>query len=166
MHWMYIPHLLHFEPLPPRNPLQRVEDDLEERDQGEAHAEPQQAARVRHEVDDGGLLVPPDPGHHRVLDVDIHHHQVVLSIDIEHVLKMLDPENKEVENVFDYSHGWSFPTKQYNSLIVDAHLLSVLLYPMVAGLHPSPAQNVPREALLCTSQIAAQMSGSGGGLSA
>ena len=34
---------------------------------------------------------------------------------------------------------------------------------MVAGLHSPPAQNVPREALLCTSQIAAQMSGSGGG---
>ena len=81
-----IPQLLHFEPLPPRNPLQRVEDDLEERDQGEAHAEPQQAASVRHKVDDRGLLVSPDPGDHRVLDVDVHHHQVVLSVDIEHVL--------------------------------------------------------------------------------
>ena len=80
------------EPFFPWQGFEGVVKDLKERDQREAHTETKQAASVGDEVDDGSLLVPPDVGDHRLLDVDVHHGQVVLSVDIQDILHILYPE--------------------------------------------------------------------------
>ena len=80
------------EPLFPWQTFQRVVKYLEQRNEGETHTETEQAASVGDEVDHGRLLVPPDVGDHRLLDVDVHHGQVVLSVDIQDILHILYPE--------------------------------------------------------------------------
>ena len=80
------------EPFFPWQTFQRVVKYLEQRDEGETHTETEQAPSVGYEVDYGRLLVPPDVGDHRLLDVNIHHGQVVLSVDIQDILHILYPD--------------------------------------------------------------------------
>ena len=79
------------EPFFPWQGFEGVVKDLKERDQREAHTETKQAAGVGDEVDDGSLLVPPDVGDHRLLDVDIDNCQVALGIEVDQSFHILDP---------------------------------------------------------------------------
>ena len=80
------------KPFFPRETFQSVVKYFKERDKREAHTEAEKAAGVGDEVDDGRLLVPPNVGDHRLLDVDVHHGQVVLSVNIQDILHILYPE--------------------------------------------------------------------------
>ena len=57
-----------------------VVDDFEDADEAEAHAQAKEAPRVRHEGDDRDLLVAHDLRHHRLLDVDVDHRQILLGV--------------------------------------------------------------------------------------
>ena len=60
-------------------------EDLEDGDDGEAHAEAQDAAAVGHEPDDGDPLVPDDLGDDRRLDVDVHLGKVLPGVEVHGV---------------------------------------------------------------------------------
>ena len=65
--------------------LGQIVEDLEDGDDGEAHAEAQDAAAVGHEPDDGDPLVPDDLGDDGRLDVDVHLGQVLARVDVDGV---------------------------------------------------------------------------------
>ena len=76
---------------------QRVED-LEDGDDGEAHAEAQDAAAVGHEPDDGDPLVPDDLGDDGRLDVDVHLGQVLARVGVHGIEKAVLDRGLQSEN--------------------------------------------------------------------
>ena len=81
---------------------QRVED-LEDGDDGEAHAEAQDAAAVGHEPDDGYPLVPDDLGDDGCLDVDVHLGQVLARVDVHGVEEAVLDRGLQSKKQFHFS---------------------------------------------------------------
>ena len=67
-------------------------DYFESRNETETHAKPQQTPSVGHESDNGNLLIPLEPSHHGILDVDVDQGHVLFGI----------PENLCLDNVSDF----------------------------------------------------------------
>ena len=78
-------------------------EDLEDGDDGEAHAEAQDAAAVGHKPDDGNPLVSDDLGDDGRLDVDVYLGQVLARVDVDGVEEAVLDRGLQSKKQFHFS---------------------------------------------------------------